>query len=303
MRKMVTLINREFWEQRGVFFTTPMILAGILALVAVAVFILSLTGNVDTSGIAIHMNNDKVAAVIPALFASIASPFVLILWFIVFYYFLGSLYDDRKDGSILFWQSMPISQTQTIISKLIAGLILAPFCTWVVVMVAQLFILCVASLFLIIHPIVNWSVLWSPSVILLSWLRIFGAMLLQAVWLLPLLAWCMLCSAFSKKAPALRALVPIVVIVVLEMIFLSRHYVTDFIFSRFSFAAQTWYNLSANYQQLVASGHEIGISKHVNFHFQKAGIDWVTMVIGIAISIVCLCLAGWFRSRCYDFEK
>ncbi|ABS77879.1 ABC transporter permease [Coxiella burnetii] len=303
MRTLLTLINREFWEQRGTFFNVPLILAGIFVLVAIAFFILSFGQMVDIGSLQSELANQRVADLIPGAFTAIASPFVLVLWLIVFYYFLGALYDDRKDGSVLFWQSMPTSQTQTIVSKLIAGLILAPFCTWVVVMVTQLIILGIASLFLIIHPILPWTALWSAPVILSAWLHIFAVILFQALWLLPLFAWCLLCSAFAKKAPALRAVVPIIVLIILEILFFSQHYFTDFVISRFQYAAEAWRTLSLYGGQLISHQGRLSLVNQIKMPFPLDNIKLITMWIGILLSLICYILAGWFRSRCYDFER
>ena len=50
----------------------------------------------------------------------------VVLAFVVFFYCLGALYDDRRDRSILFWKSLPLSDTQTVLSKLISALVVAP---------------------------------------------------------------------------------------------------------------------------------------------------------------------------------
>lgn len=299
MRKMITLMNREFWEQRGVFFNVPMVLSGIFILVAVALFILSFKYGSDVGNIQSEIVNQKISVALESFFSSIAVPFVSILWVIVFYYFLGSLYDDRKDGSILFWQSMPISQTQTICSKLFAGLILAPFCTWVVIMVTQLAILCIASLFFMAHPVIQWTELWNIPVILMTWLRLFAVMIVQALWLLPLFAWFMLCSAFAKKAPALRALVPLIVLIIIETLFFHPHYFTNFLVTRFEYATNSWYQLSLH---SVDSYANVNFIKALGLSFD-AEVKWITFGVGIGVSVVCCVVAGWFRSRCYDFEK
>ncbi len=105
----------------------PLILAEIFVLVVIAFFISSFEQMVDIGSLQSELANQRVADLIPGAFTAIASPFVLVLWLMVFYYFLANLYDDRKDSSVLFWQSILTSQTQTIVSKLIAGLVLAPF--------------------------------------------------------------------------------------------------------------------------------------------------------------------------------
>jgi len=303
MRKMMTLINREFWEQRSVFFNVPIILASIFAVVALVLLFLSMGHGVDSGTMQAELTRADIVEFIPSAFAAIASPFVIILWLIVFYYFLGSLYDDRKDGSVLFWQSMPISQTQTLASKLIAGLVLAPFCTWVVVMVTQVFALCIVSIFLVIHPVMAWTTLWDPSAILLSWLRIFAAMLVQGLWLLPLFAWCLLCSAFSKRAPALRALIPVILLVILEFLLLRWNVVYHFIISRFKYASIMWYQLSSDSARIISRHGDINVVHKINQKLHLTGFNWQSFAVGLLVSAVFIVIAAVFRRNCYDFDR
>ena len=48
------------------------------------------------------------------------------LGFVVFFYCLGSLYDERKDRSVLFWKSLPVSDRDTVLSKALSALVVAP---------------------------------------------------------------------------------------------------------------------------------------------------------------------------------
>lgn len=303
LMKLKTLINREFWEQRSVFFTTPMILGIIFVLVAACCLIISYGFSLNVNEITPYYSSFVADQVVPSVLSAIGLPFMLVMWLVIFYYFLGSLYDDRKDRSILFWQSMPVGQSQTIISKLFAGLILAPFCTWVAMMVTQVIILGLGSIFLLKYPILNWTILWSPAEMFKVWGEILGVMLLQGVWLLPLLTWCMLCSAYSNKAPALRAIVPLIILIVLEALLLKVHYISGFIFSRFTYASESWYLLSAKFQALVDHNQAIAIHDHVIWHADRFGTMWINLLIGLGLSAIFLVTAGWLRSRCYDFEK
>ena len=60
-----------------------------------------------------------------ALFLSSAWPFI-VLAFVLFFYCLGALYDDRKDRSVLFWKSLPVSDAQTVLSKVASAVLVAP---------------------------------------------------------------------------------------------------------------------------------------------------------------------------------
>ena len=50
----------------------------------------------------------------------------IVLGVVVFFFCLGALFDDRKDRSVLFWKSLPISDQATVLSKVAMALVVAP---------------------------------------------------------------------------------------------------------------------------------------------------------------------------------
>ncbi|MEX2326876.1 MAG: hypothetical protein WD558_04030, partial [Pseudomonadales bacterium] len=151
---MFRLLKRECQEHRGTFIYVPL---GITAfLLAVMVFVLlsihfgadTLHINVTTDrsdGVGVTeksvvlggyweerlrafaaMSPSKRESELARVQVAASSPLFLSLWLVIAFYLLGSLYDDRKDRSILFWKSMPVSDAMTVASKLLAGLIVAP---------------------------------------------------------------------------------------------------------------------------------------------------------------------------------
>ncbi len=297
MRKMKALIKREYWEQKNVFIRVPLAISAIMILAAIILVFVSQGHLSNIEQLTDPNLKASIAQKIPNALAVVSEPFLLILWLIVAYYFLGSLYDDRKDGSILFWQSMPISTTQTIFSKLITGLVLAPICSWIIMMITQLLVLIIVSIFLATHPVFDWKLVWSPGIILWTWVKMIGFMIFQGLWLLPIFAWFMLCSAFSKKAPALRALIPIILIYILEFLLIHWHYVSNFISSRIFLAAKAWAVFAPNTLDIVSSHDHTFIKKYaLNLPHFSSG-DWISFSIGIGVSVLFLVLGGVFRRR------
>ena len=147
MNRLLALVKREFWENKGAFRTTPLVIGGLLL---AAVLMALITFN--------HFDNEFqslkellrfIAQQDAGLRAKvvywgnlqISEFFSTVLAFVVFFYLLGSLYDDRKDRSILFWKSLPASDTLTIGSKLLSAMIVAPFIFWVVYVLTHIVIM------------------------------------------------------------------------------------------------------------------------------------------------------------------
>lgn len=126
------------------------------------------------------------------------------LGFVVFFYALGALYDDRRDRSILFWQSLPISDTETVLSKLIAGGLVAPLVTILVTLVTGVLTLLMFTVQMAIHGISFWQPLAHahPFAVLGG---LLAAVPLYLLWGLPAFGWLLLCSAWARSKPFLWA--------------------------------------------------------------------------------------------------
>ena len=270
------------WEYRTTFLTLPFvvgILMSLFGLCALAVFIH--TGTYPTL-LDIDPAVDGYNAVIQTFVYAVSLPFVLIMWLMVFNYFLASLFDDRKTKSILFWQSMPTSQTQVIISKLITGMVVAPLLAMVAVVICELFILCLLSVFIAHFSLGTFGELWSMKILLLAWGRLLVTFAAQAVCLFPLFAWCMFCSAYSRKTPFKMAIVIPVLLAIFGMLF-GKTYNYFYIFVKNAFT-----NSFSQYFALPTLSFPTDML--------------ASMGIGIIVGIVFVIIAGQLRSRSYHFD-
>jgi ABC-2 type transport system permease protein len=203
MKNYGWLIRREFWENRAIWLI-PAIIGALLTL-----------------GVCwghLHFDNDffdiNGGTRIPAelrpysyyiLSGSVTLIFLVIMPIYAGWYLLDCLYADRKDRSILFWKSLPISDTQTVLAKLAVGLLIIPA---VYVAIADLTTL--AFDFVISLRIGEWgtSGLWNPKAwfdMQIVWLY---AIVTLAVWYLPVAGWFVFVSAWATRAVILWSLLP-----------------------------------------------------------------------------------------------
>ena len=222
------LLKREYWENRGGFFYAPLI-AGIVSLLMSAVGIglglfalhraardggLHVDGeNVNINGLDLGLLTQKISAKDMAdlgngldltLLLSSAWPF-LVLAFVVFFYCLGALYDDRRDRSILFWKSLPLSDTQTVLSKVISALIVAPLVATLAAVATMFGFLLIISIVAVIHGGSATTLIWGPASPLTLSAGLLTAIPVYALWALPTAGWLLLCSAWAKSKPFLWA--------------------------------------------------------------------------------------------------
>ena len=130
---------------------------------------------------------------------------MLVLGFVVFFYCLGALYDERKDRSVLFWKSLPVSDRDTVLSKVVSALVVAPVLALAVGIACMIAFLLILSVFVLIHHGNPFTLLWSPGNLLASAGVFLAAIPIYALWALPSAGWLLLCSAWAKSKPFLWA--------------------------------------------------------------------------------------------------
>jgi ABC-2 type transport system permease protein len=220
MRALYTLIRREFWEHRALWIA-PLAIA-IVLLLATAIF-----GHIrldfgDTQP-------QAEAKPLPQLFE-----FMQVGWSVPFYlaavilasaYLLDCLYGERRDRSILFWRSMPVSDERTVLVKLLVGLVIVPLGTFLLIAATSL--LASAILVLRNHGLVINGMdvpLWNT----LSWLRMQGLMLYGVIaamlWYAPFVAYLMLISVWARRSPYAWAFIPPVLLVIFEHMVFGTNY-------------------------------------------------------------------------------
>lgn len=224
MNRLIALVKREFWENKGAFRTTPLVIGGIY-IVLTLMFIITFSHfdnefqslkeltrflSQTEAGLRSEIIYGVTIAVFPGLFT-------LALGFVVFFYLLGSLYDDRKDRSILFWKSLPASDTLTLGSKLLAAMVVAPLIFWVVYVLTQIVIMLIFSAVVASLGENPWTLFLSLGNPFKAWSMVLLSYLAQAVWALPLYGWLMLVSSFAPRIPLLFAVLPPVVVAVLQI--------------------------------------------------------------------------------------
>jgi ABC-2 type transport system permease protein len=231
---MKWLLRREFWEHKGSMFWAPAIVSALLVL---------LVGGTMVYGMAVHgapgvihingqaMNSGAFAAAMPAesramvakvasgMYIAAGSPLFLILSFVVFFYCLGALYDERRDRSILFWKSLPVSDGMTVLSKAITALCVAPLISIAFAIAASLALLLIGCIAMAIGGIHLGSTILTQPDLYLQPLRLAALLPVYVVWALPTIGWLLLVSCWAKTKPFLWAVgVPLITLLLIKWI-------------------------------------------------------------------------------------
>ena len=132
--------------------------------------------------------------------------FFLPMLVVLFGYLCGTLHDDRRDRSILFWKSLPIADHSSVLAKLAVAVLVVPALITVCVLATQGLVMIMATIglwFIGLDPI---TLIWGPAQLLSQSGLLILAVAIQALWLLPAAGWLLLCSAYAPRVPWLFAL-------------------------------------------------------------------------------------------------
>ncbi len=215
------LIRREFWEHRA-FVIAPAVVAGICVFGAIfTVKWLNLIAN--------HVHPDLVKhsdIIISVALSFVSFPFAIVMGVVTVFYLLDSLYADRKDRSILFWKSLPLSDTSTVAAKVLTATVVLPLMTLAATFVTSLLMAFILSLRLNnVEHLDIWRMLWQPDI----WRQVYAVLLYgmfaSALWYLPITAWLMLASAWARRAVLLWATLPPILAMFGENILFDTAYV------------------------------------------------------------------------------
>jgi ABC-2 type transport system permease protein len=145
------------------------------------------------------------------------TPLFLMMGVIIFFYCLACMHDERRDRSILFWKSLPVSDTQTVLAKVATAAVVAPLVTIGVGIVVALLLALLAGLFLAAHGVNMFGLVLSNSEFYLLPLRLIGLLPVYIVWALPTIGWLMLVSAWAKSKVFLWAVgTPLIAMLIIK---------------------------------------------------------------------------------------
>jgi ABC-2 type transport system permease protein len=318
MKTYYWLIKREFWENRGSFFWAPVIAVGvflILNIMGIITFeVFAAQHGIRIGGLNIDQlvhsmdakDMAKVGVGIDLAMMSASSLLGIVLGIVVFFYCLGSLYDDRRDRSILFWKSLPISDRDTVFSKVLSATVLAPVIATICGLIGAVVMLLMAMLVAMFHGIHLWTLLGYAHPFKTIG-TIIAVIPVNLVWALPTIGWLMLCSAWARSKPFLWAVaVPVGVGIMVSWFSVMgmfnvtngwfwRHIVARALFSVFpngwvesakvTYTSSHGFDLSHQFDQLIGIGN--AWSQLGRTDFLVGGVVGLAMIGG----------AIWFRGR------
>jgi len=218
MKVFIALLKREILEHKNIW-RVPIILVGIALLVRISLSVGNLAVDINLpSQLQLDNTVDSIlTSVIAKSLSSMNFIIMLVMFVVAVFYALSCLFNERQDESVLFWRSLPISDSMTVASKLCIGLLVIPF----MILVCQTV---VAILFMGTDSLSYLSHYFSQSIPSLAKVLLWS--------LLPTIAWCVFCSEIAKKNPFLLAFIAPIIVIAVDKLFLNGVLSQTFIINR-----------------------------------------------------------------------
>lgn len=228
MNRFIWLIRREMWENKAIWIAPAVVIACLFVLLIIGrVHIGDFDGSASLAGIP----QDYRIKLHQFAYASVAAVLFWVMGVICFFYAIDSLYADRRDRSVLFWKSLPISDAETVLSKFAVAAAVIPVVAMLGAVLAQ-FVVGGGLMAKLAVSGASAGLWWHPDaisggvVIALIWC------VTAILWYAPLVAYLMLASAWAPRGPFLWAVLPPVAAAVLERVVMRSDVIGDFIFER-----------------------------------------------------------------------
>ena len=260
-RPFLTLVRRELWEH-GSLIWAPLAMA--LMIIVVSLVSGMVKGSVDIDlGEArplpeLFGDAEKQRGIFTLVMAGLVLPQLLVAFVVVFFYLLDCLFTERRDRSILFWKSLPVSDAKTVLSKLFVALVAVPLWSWALSLVVGLVVFGVVAAQVSGTPAAGLGT-WHGGTWLTVQAAMLGKMVIAALWYLPVAGWLLLVSVLAKRAPFLWATLPFLVLSLAERIALGSNVVGALVAQRlFGFREEV--SLMSEFPLLASPGLWIGVA-------------------------------------------
>jgi ABC-2 type transport system permease protein len=203
-------VRRELWENRSIY-VAPLAVASVVQL---GILISTMTLRHRMPAI-LSLDPAKQRTTITGPYSAIAGVLILTAFLVGVFYCLDALHGERRDRSILFWKSLPVSDRTTVLSKASIPLVVLPLFIFVIAVAAQLVVLWLSTLVLLGNgPAL--AALWTHVKFVQSALALLYGLTAIALWHAPIYGWLLLISGWARRAPVLWAVLPPLAIAAVE---------------------------------------------------------------------------------------
>jgi ABC-2 type transport system permease protein len=281
-RPMYWSIRRELWENRSIH-AAPVVTACIM----IFGFLVSAITLPRRMRAAMAADPGKLHGVVVMPYDMTAGLILITAFLVGVFYCLDALYGERRDRSILFWKSLPVSDRTTVLAKAAIPLVVLPLFSYALILVTQLIILLVNTMILLGRPAQLATLYGNLKFFQLSAALLY-AVIVIALWHAPVYCWLLLVSGWAKRATFLWAVMPFLALGVFTKIAFGSASFFTFLGDRLG----GWFNKAFLVDEKGTAHLEPLASLTPGTFFSTPGL-WIGLIVAA------LCLAAAVRVRRY----
>ncbi len=284
-RPLYWSLRRELWENRAIYIA-PLSVAALILFG----FLISLHKLPGAMRLALAQPLEKQHALV-AMPLNVSAVILIVTSIIVgFFYCLDALYGERRDRSILFWKSLPVSDTTAVLGKVLVATAILPAITFVVILALHLLMLLFGAAALMAGG-VSAGVLWDSPFFADSLVLLYG-LVVTALWHAPIYGWLLMVSGWAKRTTFLWAVLPPAAIAIVERIAFGSSYVGHKLKNRIAGGFAEAFNFP---MPAPGRGHEgipeVTLSQLDPGKFLSSPSVWG----GLAVAVAFIVIAIWLR--------
>jgi ABC-2 type transport system permease protein len=209
---------RELWENRSIYIAPSIVAAIILFGSFVASFHLP-----ERRHNALLLDPARQRAAIELPYDIAAMMLIFTAFIVGVFYCLDALHGERRDRSILFWKSLPVSDLTTVLSKATVPLVVLPLLSFAIIVVTQFVMLLISTAVLLPRGLA--ATTWANFNLFQQSLILLYGLVVIALWHAPIYGWALLVSGWVRRATFLWAILPLLAISFFEKItFNTSHF-------------------------------------------------------------------------------
>jgi ABC-2 type transport system permease protein len=218
-RRLYWSVRRELWENRAIYLA-PLAVAALF----VAGFLISAIHPPAQMRDAMALDPMRHQELVQQPYTFAAFFLMAISFIVAVFYSLDALYGERRDRSILFWKSLPVSDLITVLAKASIPVLIVPLVTFAVTLVTQLIMLLLSSAVMLARG-QSLATLWSHLPLFqMSLMLLFHLVAIHGIQFAPVYSWMLLVSGWARRAPLLWAVLPPLAIGVAEKVAFNTHH-------------------------------------------------------------------------------
>ena len=278
-RPFLWSVRREIWENRSIYIA-PLI----VAVVQVFGFLVSTNGLAERRRAVLSLAPAIQRARITEPYDLVAMLMILTVFIVGVFYCLDALYGERRDRSILFWKSLPVSDLTAVLGKASIPFLILPAIAFLAIVCTQLLMLAATSLVLVAHHLSPATTFEYFSLPFKMVVLLYGLIVI-ALWHAPIYGWLLLVSGWVRRAAFLWAILPFFAVGVFEKVTFNTSYLAQMLENRLLGFAPGAFAFDPHGKESIHSFTQLTPEKYLSTPGLWLGLVFAVAFLAIAVRL------------------